>query len=154
MHSQTAAHRVANLFPIPSTPTIDEQSISRPQPCLGHLRSIPTQSYDMEHPPDPASQTPPQPGESIPIYDKHDFTGAFPHAYELVLNVAARWAGVSTEVVALVVTGFDRALVGKSRADIFSSYAARKKAAADEASKLGSTEEVGEDGDSEQDDEE
>ena len=120
------------------------------QPCLRHFRSVPTESL---HPSGPGLQTPLQPGESTPIYDKRDFTGAFPHAYELVLNVAARWAGVSTEDVALVVTAFDRALVGKSRADMFSSYAARKKTAAEGASKLGSTG-VGEDGGSEQDDDE
>ena len=104
---------------------------------------------DADHPPGLASQPRIQPGESIPIYDKNDFTGAFPHVYELVLNVAARWVGVSAEDVAQVVTGFDRALVGKSRADIFTKHTARKKASAEDVSELGG---VGENGEGEQDD--
>jgi len=66
-----------------------------------------------------------------------------------VLNVAARWAGVSAENVAQVVTGFDRALIGKSRADIF---ATRERSIGEESSEPGDIGGVGDIGESEQGD--
>jgi len=144
----TAAHRIAHLFPLPSAPDTEGSSASCPRSPPERPYPTPTRGYNAEHPPGPSEQSL-QPGESIPIYDKHDFTGAFPHAYELVLNVAARWAGVSAENVALVVTGFDRALIGKSRADIF---ATRERSIAEESSEPGHIGGVGDIGEGEQGD--
>ncbi|KAF8316894.1 hypothetical protein DL93DRAFT_2134848 [Clavulina sp. PMI_390] len=69
-----------------------------------------------------------RPGESIPVYARDDPTGAVPHAYELVLEVAAYWAGTSTEDVVQLVTLMDNKLARRARQDRFG---AAKRARAD-----------------------
>lgn len=46
----------------------------------------------------------------IPIYELNDTAGAFPHAMELVLNVAARWACVDVEAVVKIVERWETSL--------------------------------------------
>jgi len=44
-------------------------------------------------------------------YSPADVTGAFPAPYQLVLDVAARWSGVTTEDVNRVVAKYERTIL-------------------------------------------
>lgn len=104
-------------------------------PSLGHLSDLPQHTHNDPDPSDPPSTPPLRPGESIPVYDAKDITGVFPQSYELVLNVAARWAGTAVEDVAQIVSLIDNKLARKGRKDRFSStqQARNDKKAAREA---------------------
>lgn len=152
-----AAHIIAHLFPIASdSEDFGSEPASRPpRPPRTHMGDLSIRSTGPPQPSDPAAPSPSlRPGESIPVYDSKDVTGGFPHAYELVLNIAARWAGTTTEDVAHVVSLIDSKLASKARKDKFAATqrtredkkAARKKWLANHGNKEGSGEDDGHNG--------
>jgi hypothetical protein len=52
-----------------------------------------------------------RPGESYSIYDSRDILGTLPEEYEMVLERAARWVGVSESYLCQVIEMFERRLV-------------------------------------------
>lgn len=76
---------------------------------------------------------------NIPIYEQGDVAGAFPHAYELVLNVAARWACVSINEVVIAVRHIEMKLLQRI------AFAKRRKARALRKARMGATGGEGED---------
>jgi len=52
-----------------------------------------------------------RPGEAFKIFNARDVFGALPDDYQLVVNKAAGWAGVSEECMCAVVERFERRLV-------------------------------------------
>lgn len=114
-----AAISVAHLFPLPSQSSDDNLApTNRPPTPIAHLSELPNLTSDeSESIFDTSTPSLLKPGERIPIYSSKDPSGAFPHAYELLLNVASRWARVTVEDLAQVVTQIDNRMATKARTD-------------------------------------
>ncbi|KDQ12748.1 hypothetical protein BOTBODRAFT_112506 [Botryobasidium botryosum FD-172 SS1] len=86
-----------------STTLTAAPSTTGAQPAIRHRK----QHYQPS-PSDPSLNGALTPATAHPVYTSHDILGTIPASYALVLDVAARWAGVGREDVAVVVERFER----------------------------------------------
>lgn len=133
-----AGHAIAHFFPLRDLEEAEDGSspnISKgpgTKPSLTHLASLPTipASTSSSHRSKSKStaSSPPAltPGSNYPLYSSEDPTGAFPHTYELVLKIGARWVGATVEELAESVAKFERKMIWNVKRARYRSRAEKK----------------------------